>query len=73
MTATTVSTTTTFAPRVGFAYDLLGDSKSVSKAFLGPFHYNSADTLADNQNPVGFAQLRYQFVPCTATVTTNAI
>ena len=52
---------TTFAPRVGVAYDLFGDNKTVLKAYFGQFRYNSADTLADQQNPVGKAQLRYRF------------
>jgi hypothetical protein len=69
--ATTVSTSTTFSPRAGFAYDLTGDNRTVLKAFYGQFRYNSADALADRQNPVGRAQLRYQFLPCTATRTTN--
>src|SRR4029453_23203 len=61
----------TFAPRVGFAYALTGDNRTVLKAFWGQFRFNSADTLADQQNPVGRAQLRYQFLPCTATRVTN--
>ena len=69
--AKVVSKSTTVGPRAGFAYDLRGDSKSVIKGFYGRFYFNSADIIADNQNPVGFAQLRYQFVPCTATVTTR--
>jgi len=71
VSAQTVSTSTTFAPRVGFAYDLTGDNKTVLKAYFGQFRFNSADTLADQQNPVGKAQLRYRFVSCSATVTTN--
>jgi hypothetical protein len=71
VTPQTVSTSTTFAPRVGFAYDLTGDNKTVLKAYFGQFRFNSADTLADQQNPVGKAQLRYRFVSCSATVTTG--
>ena len=71
VTAQTVSTSTTFSPRVGIAYDLTGDNKTVIKAYFGQFRYNSADTIADQQNPVGKAQLRYRFVSCSATVTTN--
>jgi hypothetical protein len=59
--AATVAETTTFAPRAGFAYDLTGDNKTVLKVFWGQFRFNSADTLADQENPVGKAQLRYQF------------
>lgn len=61
ITAKTVATSTTFAPRVGFAYDLFGDNRTVLKVFYGQFRFNSADTLADQQNPVGKAQLRYIF------------
>ena len=69
--AQVVSKTTTVGPRAGFAYDLRGNQKSVIKGFYGRFYFNSADLIADNQNPVGFARLRYQFIPCTATVTTR--
>jgi carboxypeptidase family protein len=57
--ATTVSETTTFAPRVGLAYDLTGDHRTVLKMFWGQFRFNSADTLADQENPVGRQRLRY--------------
>jgi hypothetical protein len=59
--ATVVAESTSFVPRVGFAYDLLGDNTTVLKAFYGQFRYNSADTLADQQNPVARARLRYNF------------
>jgi hypothetical protein len=59
--ARTVARTTTFAPRAGFAYDLSGDDRMVLKMFWGRFYFNSADTLADQENPVGRAQLRYAF------------
>ena len=60
--AQTVSKTTTVGPRAGFAYDLRGNGKSVMKGFYGRFYFNSADIIADNQNPVGAAQLRYNFI-----------
>ena len=69
--AVTVADTKTFAPRVGFAYDLTGDNRTVLKAYFGQTRFNSADLLADQENPVGIAQLRYQFLPCTATRTTG--
>ena len=59
--ARTVAETTTFAPRAGFAYDLTGDNRTVLKAFWGQFRFNSADTLADQENPVGRQRLRYNF------------
>ncbi|MDO8679780.1 MAG: carboxypeptidase regulatory-like domain-containing protein [Acidobacteriota bacterium] len=60
--ARTVAKTTDFAPRAGFAYDLLGDNRTVLKVFWGMFNFNSADELADKENPVGRAQLRYNFL-----------
>ena len=70
--ATTVATTTTLAPKLGFAYDLTGDNRTVLKAFFGQSRWNSADPLADQENPVGLAQLRYEFVSCAAGQTTAA-
>src|SRR5688500_7208981 len=70
VTARTVAHTTTVAPKVGFAFDLTGDNRTVIKAFVGQSRWNSADTLADQENPVGLAQLRYAFVSCSQTVTT---
>jgi Carboxypeptidase regulatory-like domain len=60
--ARTVAKTTDFAPRAGFAYNLTGDNRTVLKVFYGLFNFNSADTLADRENPVGRAQLRYNFL-----------
>ncbi len=59
----TVSRSTTFGPRVGFAWDIRGNNRSVVKGYFGQFSFNSApDTLAALQNPVGTAELRYQFL-----------
>jgi hypothetical protein len=66
-----VANTKTVVPRVGFAYDLSGDNRTVLKVYAGQSVWNSADTLADLENPVGRAQLRYAFLPCTATRTTG--
>ncbi|HEX8030190.1 MAG TPA: carboxypeptidase regulatory-like domain-containing protein, partial [Vicinamibacterales bacterium] len=71
VTAKTVANTTTLAPKVGFAYDLSGDNRTVIKGFIGQSRWNSADILADVENPVGLAQRRYAFVSCSATVTAN--
>jgi len=62
VSATEVSRSLTVSPRAGFAYDLTGDNRTVLKAFYGRYYFNSADTLADGENPVGVAQLRYRFV-----------
>jgi hypothetical protein len=69
--ATTVSSTNTISPKIGFAYDLTGDNRTVIKGFYGISRWNSADQLADQENPVGQAALRYEFVSCSATRTTN--
>ncbi len=61
ISAQTVAKSTTFSPRLGMAYDLTGDNRTVLKAYIGQFRFNSADTVADQQNPVGRAQLRYRF------------
>jgi Carboxypeptidase regulatory-like domain/TonB dependent receptor len=68
--ATTVARTNDFSPRVGLAYDLTGDNRTVAKVYFGQSRWNSADTL-DLENPVGIAQLRYAFLDCTATRTTG--
>jgi hypothetical protein len=67
--ARTVARNTTFVPRAGFAYDLTGDNRTVLKGYFGQSRWNSADTLADLENPVARAQLRYEFVSCSALRT----
>ncbi|HYB94573.1 MAG TPA: carboxypeptidase regulatory-like domain-containing protein [Vicinamibacterales bacterium] len=69
--ATTVANTTTVAPKIGFAYDLTGDNRTVIKGFIGQSRWNSADQLADQENPVGLSQLRYAFVSCAPGQTTG--
>ena len=59
--ARTVSESKTLAPRFGFAYDLSGDNRTVLKFHYGQAYFNSADLLADQENPVGRARLRYVF------------
>ena len=71
VSARTVADTTTLAPKIGFAYDLTGDNRTVIKGFVGQSRWNSADTLANQENPVGRAQLRYAFVSCAAGQTTG--
>src|SRR5688572_3741353 len=71
VTATTVADTLTIAPKLGFAYDLSGDNRTVIKGFIGQSRWNSADQLADQENPVGLSQLRYAFVSCAAGQTTG--
>ncbi|MCA1585247.1 MAG: hypothetical protein LC791_10935 [Acidobacteria bacterium] len=50
------------SPRAGFAYDLFGDNRTVLKGYYGRFYFNSADEIADRENPVGSVRLRYQFL-----------
>ena len=59
--ARVVARTTTIGPRAGFAYDFRGDGKTVVKGFYGRFYFNSADTVADVENPVGRLRVRYKF------------
>jgi hypothetical protein len=59
--ARTVSESQTVVPRLGFAYDLTGDNRTVLKVYYGQTRFNSADLLADQENPVGRARLRYVF------------
>jgi hypothetical protein len=59
--ARTVAESLTVVPRVGFAYDLTGDNRTVVKFHYGQTRFNSADLLADQENPVGRARLRYVF------------
>ena len=70
--ARTVADTFNVSPRAGFAYDLTGDNRTVVKGYYGRFYFNSADTLADRENPVGDARLRYQFLDATATACSTA-
>jgi hypothetical protein len=69
VTAQTVASTNTISPKIGFAFDVTGDNRTVVKGFYGRSRWNSADTLADQENPVGLAQLRYAFVSCAAGQT----
>jgi hypothetical protein len=60
--AQTVSESSTFGPRVGLAYDVKGNGRSVLKAYYGRFYFNSApDTIAAQANPVGRTRLRYRW------------
>jgi hypothetical protein len=56
-----VSNTFNISPRAGFAYALSEDNRTVVKGYFGRFYFNSADTLADRENPVGSQRLRYRF------------
>jgi hypothetical protein len=49
------------SPRLGFAWDMVGNGKTVWKAFFGRFYYNPSTDVTLLENPVGQAALRYQF------------
>ena len=55
-----VADTWTAGPRIGFAYDISGTGRQVVKGYYGRFYFNSADIVADTENPVGDASLRYR-------------
>jgi len=59
--ATTVATFNSISPRIGFAYDLTGNGKTVVKAYFGRFYFNPSTTVGDRENPVGEARRIYQF------------
>ncbi|HYE89095.1 MAG TPA: carboxypeptidase regulatory-like domain-containing protein [Vicinamibacterales bacterium] len=69
--ARTVANHTTLAPKFGFAYDLSGDNRTVIKGFIGQSRWNSADQLADQENPVGLASQRFVFVSCAPGQTSG--
>jgi carboxypeptidase family protein len=69
--ATDVVTLNTVSPRLGFAWDLNGRGKTVLKAFYGRYAYNPSADVADRENPVGAAQIRYEFRPCTPGQTSG--
>ncbi|MGH9323142.1 MAG: TonB-dependent receptor domain-containing protein, partial [Vicinamibacteria bacterium] len=53
---TDIATLTSLGPRLGFAYDLTGEGKTVAKGFWGRFYYNPSTDIGSLENPVGEAE-----------------
>ena len=58
--AQTLLTSSKVVPRIGVSYDVLGDGKSVLKAFYGRYYFNFADRFS-NLNPGGTNRRDYRF------------
>jgi hypothetical protein len=58
---TTVVDLKSVSPRLGFAWDLVGNGKTVVKGFFGRFYFNPSTDITSLENPVGQAAFRYQF------------
>ncbi|OLC48328.1 MAG: hypothetical protein AUH43_09710 [Acidobacteria bacterium 13_1_40CM_65_14] len=58
---TTVVDLKSVSPRLGFAWDVVGNGKTVWKGFFGRFYYNPSTDVSSLENPVGQAALRYEF------------
>jgi outer membrane receptor protein involved in Fe transport len=58
---TDIATLTSLGPRLGFAYDLTGEGKTVIKGFYGRFYFNPSTDIGSLENPVGAAQRVYKF------------
>ncbi len=59
--ATDVVEFSSFSPRVGVAWDVIGDGKSVVKVHFGRYYFNPSTDLSSLENPVGQAARRYVF------------
>jgi hypothetical protein len=59
--ARTAVTWNKVAPRLGFAWDIGGNGKTVLKAYGGRGYIDVVASLTGNSNPVGFATRRYEF------------
>ena len=59
--ATTTNILNGLSPRLGLAWDVTGDGRTVAKAFWGRFYSNPSTGFVDDANPVGILRLRYTF------------
>ncbi len=57
----TLLTWNTWAPRLGFTYDISGTGKTVVKGHYGRYYQNIADQFSA-ANPAGLARVQYQFL-----------
>jgi len=58
---TDIVSLTSLGPRLGFAYDLTGEGKTVAKGFYGRFYFNPSTDIGSLENPVGEAERQYKF------------
>jgi len=58
---TDIVTLASLGPRLGFAYDLTGEGKTVVKGFYGRFYFKPSTDIGSLENPVGAAQRVYTF------------
>jgi hypothetical protein len=58
---TDIATLTSLGPRLGFAYDVTGEGKTVVKGFWGRFYFNPSTDIGSLENPVGEAERVYRF------------
>ena len=59
--ATTTNILNGLGPRIGLAWDVTGQGRTVAKAFFGRFYSNPSTVFVDDANPVSTVQLRYTF------------
>ncbi|HYN09850.1 MAG TPA: TonB-dependent receptor [Vicinamibacterales bacterium] len=58
---TTVAKFNSVSPRVGLAWDVAGNGKTVFKVFYGRYYFNPSTDISSLENPVGQAALRFAF------------
>ena len=59
--ATTTNILNGLGPRIGLAWDVTGQGRTVAKAFFGRFYSNPSTVFVDDANPVSTVRLRYRF------------
>jgi len=61
VSAETLLTWSSIAPRLGVAWDVGGNGRTVLKAFAGRFFIDPVDNLTEDANPVGYASQTWEF------------